>query len=101
VHWDKTMPVTGGRFTWLATTAWAHDFNASNTATASASFQSLPGAPAFTVNGAAPASDLALVSAGGQMAWKNGWSLSGTFLSELASTTHSYGGKGTLSYAFN
>ena len=101
LHWDKTVAVTGGRFTWLATTAWAHDFNADNTATASASFQSLPGSAAFTTNGAAPASDLALVSAGAQMAWTNGWSVSGTFLSELASTSHSYGGKGTLRYAFN
>jgi uncharacterized protein with beta-barrel porin domain len=101
LHWDKAMPAAGGRFRLFATTAWAHNFNADNTATASATFQSLPGAPAFSTNGAAPASDLALVSAGAQMAWKNGWSLSGTFLSELASTSHSYGGKGTLSYAFN
>jgi hypothetical protein len=35
------------------------------------------------------------------MAWTNGWSLSGTFLSEIANTSHSYGGKGTLRYAFN
>jgi uncharacterized protein with beta-barrel porin domain len=101
LHWDKTVAVTGGRFTWLATTAWAHDFNADSIATASASFQSLPGSPAFTTNGAAPAHDLALVTAGGQMAWTNGWSLSGTFLSEIAETSRSYGGKGTLSYAFN
>ena len=101
LHWDKTVAVTGGRFTWQATTAWAHDWHADSMATASASFQSLPGSSAFTTNGAVPAHDLALVTAGGQMAWKNGWSLSGTFLSELANTSHSYGGKGTLSYAFN
>ena len=101
LHWDKTVAVTGGRFTWQATTAWAHDWHADSMATASASFQSLPGSSAFTTNGAAPAHDLALVTAGGQMAWTNGWSLSGTFLSEIANTSHSYGGKGTLSYAFN
>ena len=27
--------------------------------------------------------------------------LSGTFLSELSNNTHSYGGKGTVKYAFN
>jgi len=31
----------------------------------------------------------------------NGWSLGGNFLSERSSNTHSYGGKGTVSYAFN
>jgi uncharacterized protein with beta-barrel porin domain len=101
LHWEGTTMAAGGRFTWRATTAWAHDWHAGSIATANASFQSLPGSPAFIVNGAVPAHDLALVSAGVQRAWANGWSLSGTFLSELASTTHSYGGKATLSYAFN
>ncbi len=47
------------------------------------------------------ARDLAHVCAGAKMAWANGWWFSGTFLSELANTTHSYGTIASLRYAFN
>ena len=101
LYWEKVLPVTDGEVTLGATTAWAHDWHADSMVTASATFQSLPGSSAFTVNGAVPAHDLALISAGAQMAWANGWAVSGSFDSELANNTHSYGGKGTIRYAFN
>ena len=43
------------------------------TATIAATFQTLPGAT-FVVNGAAQASDSALVTASVEMKWLNGWS---------------------------
>lgn len=101
LRWDRTMPLAGGNIILKAKTAWAHDWNSTRASQAAATFQSLPGSPAFTVNGATPAADLALISAGAEMAWLNGWSLGGTFLSEISSNTRSYGGKGTIKYAFN
>ena len=50
------------------------------------------------VNGARPSADGALVSAGAQMGWSNGFSLVGTFEGEFSDTTHSYAGKGTVRY---
>jgi uncharacterized protein with beta-barrel porin domain len=64
-----------------------------------ASFQTLRGA-AFTVNGAGPAADSALVSAGAEMRWANGLSLGASFEGELSETTQSYAGKAKLSYAW-
>ena len=59
----------------------------------------MPGA-SFTVNGAKPAADGALVSAGGEMKWRNGWSVAGLFEGEFSHTTESYAGKGTVKYAW-
>jgi uncharacterized protein with beta-barrel porin domain len=61
----------------------------------SATFQTLPGA-SFTVNGAKPSPDSALVTAGAEMTWRNGFSLAGTFEGEFSDTTQSYAGKGRL-----
>jgi hypothetical protein len=52
------------------------------------------------VNGARPSADGALVSAGAQMGWSNGFSLAGTFEGEFSDTTHSYAGKGTVRYTW-
>jgi len=95
---DKSFLVADGLLTLRGRLAWAHDSNTDRPA--SATFQALPGA-SFTVNGAQPAADGALVSAGAQMRWRNGFSLAGSFEGEFSRTTRSYAAKGTLSYAFN
>jgi hypothetical protein len=41
----------------------------------------------------------ALVSAGAEVAWRNGFALATTFEGELSSNVTSYVGKGTLQYA--
>jgi uncharacterized protein with beta-barrel porin domain len=62
-------------------------------------FQSLPGA-SFVVNGAAQASDSALVTASVEKKWPNGWSAAATFEGEFSSVTTSYAGKGVVRYSF-
>lgn len=97
VRVDKTFVVAEGVFALNSRAAWAHDSNTDRPATAT--FQTLPGAT-FTVNGAKPAADGALLSAGAEMKWMNGFSLAGTFEGEFSSTTASYAGRGTLKYAW-
>jgi outer membrane autotransporter protein len=96
-RFDKAFPVTDGLLTLRSRLAWVHDSNTDRPATAT--FQALPGAT-FTVNGAAPAADGALVSAGVEMRWRNGFSLAGSFEGEFSGTTQSYAGKGTLRYVW-
>ena len=57
---DKAMTVQGGVFTLRARAAWAHDWNTDRSATST--FQTLPGAT-FSVNGALPSANAALVVA--------------------------------------
>jgi T5SS/PEP-CTERM-associated repeat protein/autotransporter-associated beta strand protein len=77
--------------------AWAHDEG--NDGVVSATFASLPGST-FTINGAAPAKDLALVSAGVDLRLANNVSLGGSFEGEFSSTTRGYGGKGHIRYVW-
>ena len=58
-------------------------------------FQALPGA-SFIVNGAAPARDGALVTAGAQYGLMNGWSFLAKFDGEFSSTTSIYSGTGMV-----
>lgn len=94
-HVDRPLLVRDGLFTLRGRLAWAHDSNTDRPATAT--FQTLPGST-FTTNGAKPAADAALISAGGKMDWLNGYSLAGSFEGEFSSTTRSYAGKATLRY---
>ncbi len=94
---DKLFLLDNGLFTLSGRLAWARDSNTDRPVTAA--FQSLPGS-AFTVNGAKPAADSALVTAGAEMKWLNGFSLGGTFEGEFSSTTQTYAGKSTLRYAW-
>jgi outer membrane autotransporter protein len=73
--------------------AWAHDFG--NTASASAIFQSLP-ASNFTVNGAQPAPDGALLTAGAEYKLASGWSVLAKFDGEFSNTTALYSGTGVI-----
>ena len=75
--------------------AWAHNFNTDRSI--SALFQTLP-ASGFTVFGASPAQNSALVSAGAEAKWLNGFSVAATFEGEFSGRTESYAGKGTLRY---
>jgi autotransporter-associated beta strand protein len=75
--------------------AWAHDW-VSDPALA-AVFQTLPGS-SFIVNGATPAKDSALVSAGTELRLANGVTLLGKFDGEFASRASTYAGTGTLRY---
>jgi outer membrane autotransporter protein len=73
--------------------AWAHDWVSDHSITAA--FQTLPGA-IFTVNGAAPATDSGLVSAGAELRLANGVTLLGKVDGELARHSTTYAGTGTL-----
>ena len=75
--------------------AWAHNFNTNRSI--SALFQTLP-ASGFTVFGASPAQNSALVSAGAEAKWLNGFSVAATFEGELSSRTDSYAGKAVVRY---
>ena len=59
-----------------------------------AAFQMLPTA-SFLVSGATPPTDLALVSAGGELRFANSWALLAKFDGEFASHSSTYGGTGT------
>ena len=77
--------------------AWAHDWVSDPTLMPV--FQSLPGA-SFIVNGAAPAENSALVSAGAELRLANGVTLLAKFDGEFASHSQTYAGTGTLRYAW-
>jgi len=91
---DRSWRGAGGaQVTLFGRAAWAHDFN--NVQTATALFQTLPGS-SFTVDGAKPAPDSALVTAGAQYRLMSGWSLQAKFDGEFSGTTASYSGTGVV-----
>ncbi|MBR0706823.1 autotransporter domain-containing protein [Bradyrhizobium liaoningense] len=92
---DQRFLVNDGVLTLRGRLAWAHDTNTNRLV--NAAFQTLPGA-AFTVNGAQPAADSALVGGRAEMKWKNGFSLAGTVEGEFSRSTQTYTGKGTVRY---
>ena len=73
--------------------AWSHDWVSNPTL--AAAFQALPGT-SFIVNGATPAKDSALASAGAELRLVNGVTLSGKFDGEFARRSSTYAGTGTL-----
>jgi Autotransporter beta-domain/CHRD domain len=80
-----------------AKVAWAHDWVSDPVFTAA--FQMLPTA-SFLVSGATPPTDLALVSAGGELRFANRWALLAKFDGEFASHSSTYGGTGTIRYSW-
>ncbi|MBR1120147.1 autotransporter domain-containing protein [Bradyrhizobium lablabi] len=94
---DKSYAMQDGMLTLRGRVAWAHDYN--NDGAITAVFQTLPGAN-FVVNGARPNPDAALVSAGAEMKWLNGFSLAGTFEGEFSGNYQSYAGKGVAKYSW-
>ncbi|MFL9825409.1 autotransporter domain-containing protein [Rhodoplanes sp. SY1] len=77
--------------------AWAHD--RTSDPTVAATFQALPGA-GFTVEGATPARDLALVSAGAELRFANGVALMAKVDGEVAAHSHTVAGTAGLRYAW-
>ncbi len=94
---DKSYAMQDGILTLRGRVAWAHDFNPDRNI--GATFQTLPGA-SFVVNGAAQASDSALVTASVEKKWLNGWSAAATFEGEFSNVTTSYAGKGVVRYTW-
>jgi outer membrane autotransporter protein len=73
--------------------AWAHDWVSDPTL--AAVFQTLAGA-SFIVNGATPAKNSALASAGAELRLANGVALIGKFDGEFANHSSTYAGTGTV-----
>jgi outer membrane autotransporter protein len=80
-----------------ARVAWAHD-SISDPSLAPV-FQALPGA-SFVVNGAAPAKNSALTSAGAEYRLANGVALLAKFDGEFAAHSSTYAGTGTVRYTW-
>jgi uncharacterized protein with beta-barrel porin domain len=97
IRTDKSWAMTDGILTLRGRVAWAHDYDPDRSI--GATFQSLPGA-SFVVNGAAQASDSALVTASIEKKWLTGWSAAATFEGEFSDVTRSYAGKGVVRYAW-
>jgi uncharacterized protein with beta-barrel porin domain len=97
VRADKSFAVGLAKLTLRGRAAWAHDSNTNRVV--SPTFQTLPGS-AFTISGARPSPNAGLATAGAELAWRNGWSVAGTFEGEFSRTTESYAGKGTVKYAW-
>ena len=94
---DRTTVMGDTLLTLRGRAAWAHNFDTARNA--AATFQALPGS-GFLVNGAAMAPDAALVTAGAEIAWRNGFALAASFEGEFSNNVTSYTGKGTLKYAW-
>jgi outer membrane autotransporter protein len=77
--------------------AWAHDWVSDPTL--AAVFQALPGA-GFIVNGATPAKDSALASAGAELRLANGVTFLGKLDGEFAHHSSTYSGTGTVRVAW-
>ena len=86
-----------GVVNFTARTAWAHDWVSDPTL--AAMFQTLPGA-AFTVTGASLAPNSALLSAGSELRFFNGWGVGIHLDGEFAGGAQSYAGTGTVRYAW-
>jgi autotransporter-associated beta strand protein len=95
IRTDKSWAMTDGILTLRGRLAWAHDYDPNRSI--AATFQTLPGA-SFVVNGAAQASDSALVTASIEKKWLSGWSAAATFEGEFSDVTRSYAGKGVVRY---
>jgi autotransporter-associated beta strand protein len=81
-----------------ARVAWAHD--RVSDPTLSPVFEALPGAGSFIVNGATPAKNSALTSAGAELRIANGVTLLGKFDGEFAAHSQTYAGTGTVRYVW-
>ena len=90
-------PYPGSALSLRGRLAWAHDWVSDPSL--AAVFQTLPGA-SFIVNGAVPAKDSALASAGVEYRLANGLTLLGKFDGEFASRSSTYAGTGTVRYSW-
>jgi outer membrane autotransporter protein len=96
---DKQIALDNGAVLALrGRAAWAHDWVTDPSLTAA--FLALPGGGAFIVNGATPAHDSALVTAGAEIKLRSGWSVMAKFDGEFASGSQTYIGTGKLRYSW-
>jgi uncharacterized protein with beta-barrel porin domain len=77
--------------------AWAHDTDRNLAVTPA--FLGLP-SMSFVVDGAAPPSNLALLTAGAELQLHNGWSVLGKLDDEWASRAHTYTGTARVRYTW-
>lgn len=97
-RFDRATLITPNSvLTLRARAAWAHDW-VSDPALVAA-FQTLPAA-SFIVNGATPAKNAGLASAGAELKFANGVTLSAKFDGEFAARSTTYAGTGSLRYAW-
>jgi outer membrane autotransporter protein len=95
---DKTFVLADGNVLGLfGKGAWAHDWVSDPNL--NVSFLTIPVA-AFIVNGATPARDLGLVTAGVEWRLANGISLMAKFDGEFANNSQTYSGTGRLRYTW-
>ncbi|MEW6641749.1 MAG: autotransporter domain-containing protein [Pseudomonadota bacterium] len=97
VRADKSFALPDGLLNLRGRFAWAHDFSPERSVMASLQGLSAVG---FVVNGAAQASDAALITASVEKVWRNGWSAAATFEGEFSNVTRSYAGKGVVRYGW-
>lgn len=95
---DTTFAVADFAITLSGGLAWAHNFETGR-ATATASFQALPGA-SFLISGANRDRNALRSSAGAELKWKSGLALAAAFEGEFTQRSRSYGGKAVLRYTW-
>jgi uncharacterized protein with beta-barrel porin domain len=93
----KSVFTDGTTLSLFGRAAWGHDWQSDPTL--SATFLALPTA-SFVVNGAEASSDLALLTAGAEMRWRNGWAVMAKFDGEFGGNTQTYSGTGRLRYTW-
>ena len=97
-RYDKLVLLNYGTvLAWRAKVAWAHDWVTDPSVMPV--FEALPGA-SFIVNGATPAKNSALTSAGAELRFINGVSLLAKFDGEFAAHSQTYAGTGTVRYVW-
>jgi autotransporter-associated beta strand protein len=98
--WANTLYLLQGNsvLSLFGRAAWAHDWQ--NTPQASATFLGLAPIAAFIVNGAKPAADLGVVTAGAELRMASGWALMGKFDGEFGSGTQTYAGTARVRYVW-
>ncbi len=94
---DHSRVIPGGVMTLRARAAWAHDEGADRSLTGG--FPVLPGST-FLVQGANPGNDFALLSAGAEWRYWNGFSFAARFDSELSDRSRGFGGTGVFRYVW-
>jgi outer membrane autotransporter protein len=91
----STVVGDGGWIALYARGAWVHDFWSDSSVTAH--FLSLPDVE-FSVKGAERSADSLLLAVGSEIGFGNGFALAGTFRTELADNSETYGGTARVSY---
>ena len=92
---DRKFETDSGRLLVRGRAAWMHDFG--NAPMIMAAFQTMPNSN-FTVSGAAPQSNAALLSLAAELRLADGWSLAGKLDGELAPYSQTFTATSTLRF---